>query len=333
MGVSKIRVLVADEGQIARRMADYLNEHGFEAKAVYNGVDAKRVMLEWQPRIVMADLMLPEINALQLSDVIKAEPKLKKSFTQLMVMSAHNSASNVKEALARGAKDYMVKPIRHEDMLKRLVFHCRMHRNLRDLNQKELQGADEASLSLYLMDLVLRQAISNLPADDILFNLTRMVSLKVDGVRCSIIHVVDQLTGTVVSSNDNRKATGIMLELSKYPEVLHVYNTGALLAIDNLDQSHELKNIKGQLKDIMFNSIIVCPIFKNQQHFGVLSVRLPPGRDQISDNEIRFTEIVAHTMTLVLSSEGFKRTGEFWQPATPISAPISLAAHRPKKSN
>lgn len=308
-----IRVLVADDDALlSRRLADYIKSRGFDARVVTNGKDAKNEILEWQPRFVLADLMLPEGNALSLIDFINADKNLKKQMINVLVMSGHNLTSNVKQAIDRGAKDYIVKPFRHEDIVKRLVFHSRSYRGLREISQKDYSRIDEATLMLHLTDLVLRQANGPTPIDEILFNLTRMVSIKMAGVRCSIIHCVDQKDGYVVTSNDDKGASGIKLDLYKYPEVLHVLNTQALIAVENIEQSSELRHVLDYVKEISFNSMIVCPVQRYGKPFGVLSLRMPPTKETVSDNEIRFVEIVSQVVSLVLSNEMHKENGDFW---------------------
>lgn len=320
--ISKIKVLVADDdGQLSRRLADFISDRGFEARTAHNGNEAKTLIADWKPKFVLADLMLPDLNAFDLLSFIKNEPRLRHHFVHLIVMSGHNNPLNVQQAFKHGAKDYLVKPFKHEDVVKRLIFHCRSYRHLRDISQKEFSKIDEASLMLHLTDLVLRQAISSSNFQDKLYNLTRMVSMKVDGVRCSIVECLDQLQGVVVSSNDDKSATGIRLDLNKYPEVLNVLNTGQMIAIENLEHSPELKNIKDMLKDVQFNSMVVCPVFRGKEPFGVLSLRLPPEKETLSDNEIRFVEIVSLVVSLVLSNQNQDANGDFWRQEA-LSKPI-----------
>lgn len=328
-----IRVLIADdEFQMARQMAAYIEERGFRARVVASGKDARQIILEWKPRFVLADLMLPEGSALGLIDFIKTEPSLRRQFMHVIVMSGHNTETNVRQALSRGAKDYLVKPFRFEDVVKRLVFHSRSYRKLADLSKKDFSKVDEASLMLHLTDLVLRQALGPAQSlEDILFNLTRMVSLKVDGVRCSIIHCVDQHKGFVVTSNDDRGASGIVLDLYKYPEVLHVMNTQSLVAIENVQDSPELRSVREKVKDIAFNSMIVCPLRRHGQPFGVLSLRMPPEKETVSDNEIRFVEIVSQIISLVLGGEIHKESGDFWMNAR-AGDPIPFPTRKAKNS-
>ena len=136
----------------------------------------------------------------------------------------------------------------------------------------------------------------------------------------------------VVANNDNKSATGIRLDLNKYPEVLNVTNTGQLIAIENIEKSPELRNIKELLHDVNFNSMVVCPIFRGNQSFGVLSLRLPPEKETLSDNEIRFIEIVSHVVSLVLSNQNQSGLKDFWLKDSPAK-PIPFPTAKPKKSS
>ncbi len=322
----KIRILIADDdNQLSRRLGDYISDHGFEAKVVNNGREAKAAIKEWKPRFVLADLMLPDGNALSLIDYIKEEKSLRHHFVHVIVLSGHNKESNVRHSFEKGAKDYLVKPFRHEDVLKRLVFHSRSYRHLHEMSAKEFGKVEESSFILHLTDLVLRQSLRPSPLGDILFNLTRMLSMKTDGVRCNIVNVVDQKVGYVVTSNDDRGASGIQLDLYKYPEILHVYNTQGLIAIENLGESAELRHVRDFVKDISFNSMVVCPLSRYGHPFGVVSLRMPPQKETISDNEIRFVEIVSHATSLVLGSEIHKESQGFWlSRSAEAGAPIPI---------
>lgn len=329
METEKIRILIADsDGQLSRRLSDYMAERGFACRTALKGSEVKELLLSWQPRLVLMDLMLPEMNALDLLEYVQKNSAKNKKQTQFIVMSKHNSQENVSWAIRRGAKDYIVKPFKYEDVFKRIVFHCRSYRHLREIQHHDFHKIDTASLMLHLTDLVVRQALVKAPLADILFNLTRMVSLKMDGVRCSIVHCLDHRTGTVVTSNDDRNVSGLQLDLNKYPEILSVMNSQNPIAIENLEQSTELASIREHLKGLNFNSIIVCPVSRHDKPFGVLSLRMPVEKKQISDNEIRFVEIVSHIVSLVLNSQKFNEISDFWQESRlppPIPFPQKIA--------
>jgi DNA-binding response OmpR family regulator len=305
MGASKkIKILIADDDrQLSRRLGDFLTECNFEVHKVEKGFEVLKEINTWKPRIVLIDLMLPEGNAYEILEKIRGESKSgRPSLVQIIVMSGHNIRSNVEKSLQMGASDYIIKPFLYEDVLHRLIFHLRKTRTIQELNPNKDKSVDEGTLLLHLTDLVLRTANAADPLPEKLFNLTRMAALKLDGVRCSVIKVHNHKDGEVVASHDSRDATGIKLDLNKYPEIIHVWQTGLLLAIENIDMSSELKAIRESLKSVNFSSLVVCPLYQNQKMYGALSLRLPSEKKRLSDNEIRFVEIIGHSLSLVLSA-------------------------------
>tara|TARA_B100000609_G_scaffold105434_1_gene83691 strand:- start:2603 stop:3643 length:1041 start_codon:yes stop_codon:yes gene_type:complete len=307
-----VKVLIADDdGQMAHRLASELSHRGFEAKVALNGRQAQRLLLDWKPKFLLLDLMLPD-GGLNLLSFVKNEDALRHSPVQCIVMSGHNSATNVHAALRAGARDYLVKPFTWIDMYQRLVFHLRGQKKWNNSQEPKSVALEDDALVLHLTDLVLKQALAKAPLEDILHNLTSMAALKMNGVRCSIVHVVDANHGVVVASNDNKDACGIELDLNKYPELSQAVNFGKIVALENLKTDPFFKNVVGELKDIQFNSLIVCPIQRQGRSFGALSVRLPDTKTVLVDNEVRFAEIVAQTVSLILGQGRHLAEGDYW---------------------
>jgi CheY-like chemotaxis protein len=53
---------------------------------------AKALMKQWKPRIILADLMLPDGNAYSLLDHMKEDDSLRHQLMHLIVMSGHKLA-------------------------------------------------------------------------------------------------------------------------------------------------------------------------------------------------------------------------------------------------
>lgn len=321
MSNEAIKVLVADsDNGLGRQVTDFLCANGFDAKYCRTIQEARTEIAEWKPRVVLADMVMSDGSGLVLTEAVKNKN------IHLLMTSSHNYMSNVHVAIEKGASDYIIKPYKFENILRRIFFHCRNYRRLEQSLAKEQTQTDEATFMLQLTNLVLRQALEPVSTEDILFNLSRMVALKVNGVRCSVMECVDQEYGVVVTSNDDKSVSGLMLDLNKYPEVQTVMNTGKVLAVENIDLSPELQQIKGFLKSVSFNSIIVCPVFRQMKPFGVLSLRMPPERTNISDNEIRFVEIVGQIVSLCLDRGTSLGHPEYWKkPSSSNIIPLNAA--------
>ena len=263
------------------------------------------MLVNWQPKVLIVDLLLPEANAFELLRYCQIEPAVRNLNVSVLVMSGHNNPENVQEAYMRGAKDYLARPIMYQDLLNRVVFHCRSYREL-----SETKGSTSTD-SLRIADLVITQALQKTSLEETLFGLTQMATLKLKGLRCSIIHHVTHDKGIVLASNDKRDIAGLPLDLRKYPEVQLVVNTGKMIVIDNLSESKALAKIKNDLKDINFNSMIVCPISYQHKVFGVISMRMPTDEIRIPDKDIHFMDYVAKVISLYMSTFSYEKIAKY----------------------
>jgi DNA-binding response OmpR family regulator len=297
-GSEKIRVLVADnDGQSGRRIFDYLNQSGFETRLVSNGADTKKMITNWKPRVVLVELLLPGGNAFDILSFCQ----LIKDDLAVIVMSGHNTDENIKEAYMRGARDYLARPIMFSDLLTRIVFHCR------DL--REVTSSESSTSAMKLADIVMTQMLQKLTLEEMLYHLTRMAALKVQGQRCSVIHHVTQERGVVIASSDRRDINGYPLDLRKYPEVQLVVNTGKVIVIDDIGQSKALSRIKAEFKDFDFNSMAVLPLYCRGKIFGVLSMRMPSVK--IKNSDVHFLEFLAKSISLYLATQNLEDLGKY----------------------
>lgn len=301
------KVIVADDdGQVGRRLTDFLKEKNFDARQCSNGEDLKKMLREpdWVPNFILADLVLPGCNAIELCGLAKQIPHLSANETKVLVISAHNSLQNIKDCLKAGASDYVLKPFKFEDMIQRLIFHIQKKRIVTDAEREDagrLQGGD---LYLHLLEIVLKEATMNRKLSDTLFNLTKMMAITLKAVRCNIVETSDdRLSGIILASNDDRGATGIKIDLSRYPEIHHVMNTEKPVVIENLDSDPVLAEIKKSFKNISFNSMMVCPIKKRGEFYGIMAARMDKSAGGFSDRDIRFAQLMAYVISMAISAD------------------------------
>ncbi len=329
MEAAKIKVLIADDdGGSALRIQHFLNDHGFATALAHSGSQVRAAIFDFQPRFILMDLVLPELSALSLLDEIREHRHPDWRRIQVIIMSRHNAELNVQQAISRGATDWIIKPFRPDELLKRLVFHSRSLRNLKDPTRKQVIVMDEANLMLHMTQLLLRETLSQHPLEDKLHNITKMLNIKVQGVRCSIVEVLRDEVGVVVMSHDDPNAAGIELALNNYPEIRHVMNTRQLVVVENIDANEDLKPILANLQDIKFNAIVTAPVTRDGRDFGVLSVRLPVDKPRLSDEEVRFVEIFAQVTSLLLTAEHRRGEPGFWLEHRRSAQPQILAFHK-----
>jgi CheY-like chemotaxis protein len=101
------RVLVVDdEPEFREVVAEYLAGKGFDAREAASGEEAIKRVAEFQPHIVLLDLMMTGIGGLEALREIKAlAPE-----TCVIIVTAVEDLTAARGALARGAADYVTKP-------------------------------------------------------------------------------------------------------------------------------------------------------------------------------------------------------------------------------
>lgn len=291
------KVLIGeDEATTARRLADFLKERGFETRVETSGADLQKAAIEWRPHFCLVNMMLKDylgLNFLKYASENKLNAKI-------FITSSHNNIENVKQALKAGANDYIVKPYKPEDILSRLVFHIQKQRHVPTQDKK---GPEDNTL-VHLINFVLKEAVQPKRIKDILFNHSKMLEIALKAVRVSVIKCEeDRSTAHVMISSDDRGLFGLKIDVNRYPEIIHVMNTEKMVVIENMDGDPTMASVKEQLKSISFNSIIVAPVWRHGQFYGVLSARMPKERTAFTDRDIRFTQMLSYVISIVVSSD------------------------------
>ena len=101
------RVLVVDdEDEFREVLIEYLSGKGFEAREAGSGEEAVEQIAEFDPHIVLLDMMMAGMGGLEALREIK---NLAPRACVIMVTAAHDLDA-ARGALARGAADYVTKP-------------------------------------------------------------------------------------------------------------------------------------------------------------------------------------------------------------------------------
>ncbi|MBP3913572.1 MAG: response regulator [Lachnospiraceae bacterium] len=104
-----------DEVWITLGLKKLLEKTGFDVwvqGTANNGLTAKEEIAEFRPDVVFTDIRMPGLNGLELLSAIhKVSPE-----TKVVMISGYAEFSYAQEAVQRHAYDYLVKPIKEEDL-------------------------------------------------------------------------------------------------------------------------------------------------------------------------------------------------------------------------
>lgn len=110
------RILVADDAAFMRlSLKNMLQNNGFEVVGeAENGLRAVELYIKLKPDIVTMDITMPEMEGIEaLENIIKID-----SNATIIMVSALGQESKVKKAILSGAKGFIVKPFKEENLVK-----------------------------------------------------------------------------------------------------------------------------------------------------------------------------------------------------------------------
>jgi len=120
-----LRMLLADDNVINQKVAmRLLQQMGYRPDVAGNGVEAVAALDRQTYDIVFMDVMMPEMDGLEATKVIRERQKNKaryptyKSSLIIVAMTASAMQGDRERCLAAGMDDYLAKPVRPEDVRK-----------------------------------------------------------------------------------------------------------------------------------------------------------------------------------------------------------------------
>lgn len=117
--VQKDMVLVVDDAQLQRKLLRrHLEIDGFEVLEACNGSEALKI-IETTPdlHLIVTDIDMPEMNGYQLIEAIRDKPHLA---LYIIVITALTDEKTPVTSLRLGANDFLIKPIRPQELCLRL---------------------------------------------------------------------------------------------------------------------------------------------------------------------------------------------------------------------
>lgn len=119
MNLQRYKVLVVDDEEDIVEFLEYnLKREGFSVKTAFDGKEAIEIAKEFQPHIILLDVMMPEIDGIETCERIRELPGLSK--TLIAFLTARSEDYSQIAGFNAGGDDYMTKPIKPKVLLSRL---------------------------------------------------------------------------------------------------------------------------------------------------------------------------------------------------------------------
>ena len=107
--------LIVDDSRVIRKVSRHIVEgFGFEVSEAENGLDALDRCREKMPDLILLDWNMPIMSGIEFIDALResdggGEPKV-------MFCTTEHDVGHVREGIAAGADEYVMKPFDHETL-------------------------------------------------------------------------------------------------------------------------------------------------------------------------------------------------------------------------
>ncbi|MBR1861784.1 MAG: response regulator transcription factor [Lachnospiraceae bacterium] len=123
MAIKQKILIVDDDNNIAELISLYLMKECFETEIVNDGESALAKIPEFNPNLILLDIMLPGIDGYQVCREVRA-----KSSIPIIMLSAKGEVFDKVLGLELGADDYIEKPFESKEMVARVKAVLRRYR-------------------------------------------------------------------------------------------------------------------------------------------------------------------------------------------------------------
>ena len=125
METKKKILLVEDDEALASVYKSRLELEGFETLEVNNGEKALSAAVEFQPDLILLDVMMPKISGFDVLDILRNTPET--TNIRVIMLTALSQPKDKEKAESLGVDDYLVKSqVVIGDVVERVKHHLGM---------------------------------------------------------------------------------------------------------------------------------------------------------------------------------------------------------------
>jgi CheY-like chemotaxis protein len=116
------KILVVDDNATNLKLVTYLlSSPSYEVRTASDAEQALALLQSFEPDLILMDIQLPDIDGLELTRRLKADPRTEK--TTIIAVTAYAMKGDEEKALAAGVDAYVCKPIQKESFRRIVAEH------------------------------------------------------------------------------------------------------------------------------------------------------------------------------------------------------------------
>ncbi|MCA9731220.1 MAG: response regulator [Deferribacteres bacterium] len=108
-------LIVDDEPSIVLSLEFLMQQKGYDLKIARTGDEALQFIDEFQPDLVLLDVMLPNKNGFEICQYVRSKPEF--TSMKIILLTAKGRKQDIEKGLAIGADAYITKPFATRDLV------------------------------------------------------------------------------------------------------------------------------------------------------------------------------------------------------------------------
>ena len=116
---SNNKILIADDNRANCELLEaYLATVDCEVQVAVDGQDALDKVAQFEPDLILLDVMMPKLSGFEVCETIKKDPATRRIMA--LMVTALNERGDIERAVQAGTDDFLSKPVNQVELIKRV---------------------------------------------------------------------------------------------------------------------------------------------------------------------------------------------------------------------
>lgn len=134
----EITILIVDDTPINLKLLQIvLAREGYRVLVARNGVEAREIVLQHQPDLILMDIIMPKESGFEVLEKLQANPKTNN--IPVVFLTGNDDVASKIKGFELGAVDYVVKPFNTTEVLARVRLHLKLSLATKALVQRQTE--------------------------------------------------------------------------------------------------------------------------------------------------------------------------------------------------
>lgn len=132
--MKKSKVLTIDDDRsIINTLKDLLELNNFLVETCSNPEDALEIIKNWEPDIILSDIMMPKIDGFELVKKIKIEKEI--AHIPIIFLTSKNLEDSLRKSMKAGVDDFICKPFTISDVKEAIISRLNRFKEIKNSTQ------------------------------------------------------------------------------------------------------------------------------------------------------------------------------------------------------